>query len=140
MSKVVSSAKALIIDHGKFLIIKEKIGDEAIWDLPGGKIEYGESPQAAVKREVKEELNIKVKVGKSVGVWWFISAHTQNQVICHTFACQTVGKYKIDFSHNPAQEEIVAYQWLSKAEFLEGDFSGLSSSLKELVVKLEMLQ
>ena len=34
------------------------------WELPGGKIEFGETPEAAAIREIEEETGIKVKEGK----------------------------------------------------------------------------
>jgi len=51
-------AKALVLDKdGKFLLIKEK---NDFWELPGGGIEWGESAQETIKREVMEEMNINV--------------------------------------------------------------------------------
>lgn len=49
-------AYGLIITEGKLLLI-EKMGGpfKGLWDLPGGAIEFGESPETALQREIKEE-------------------------------------------------------------------------------------
>lgn len=136
MSKVVTSIKALVLHKGKFLLLKERFHKKDIWDLPGGKPEYGETPQEALKREIKEELYIEAKIGKSVGTWWFFSHHNNYQVICHTFLCAFPENFEIDFTHNPADEEMVGYQWVTKEELLNQDFLGITDSLRELVANL----
>ena len=50
------SIKALVLDdEGGFLLAKEDVGK---WELLGGGMKHGESPQEALKREVKEETGI----------------------------------------------------------------------------------
>ena len=46
------------------------------WILPGGKLEMGESLENCVKREIKEEVGIDVKIKRSVGV--FVSKESRN--------------------------------------------------------------
>jgi 8-oxo-dGTP diphosphatase len=52
------SIKALILDEQqRFLLFLEENG---IWELPGGGLDFGEDPQACLKRELKEEAGLDV--------------------------------------------------------------------------------
>ena len=59
-------AAAVIIRKGRMLIAKRKTGDpfEGRWEFPGGKIEPGESPEEALRRELREELGIETEIGE----------------------------------------------------------------------------
>lgn len=133
MLKVIASVKALIRHEDKFLILKEALHKGDVWDLPGGKIEYGEAPLDALKREVKEELDLDVQVLRPLGMWYFFSQTHKHQVICNTFLCKLIGKLKIDTSKNPADEDIIGYQWLTKVELLESKEVKLHESLIKLI-------
>jgi len=65
--KVVTAA--VLIKAGKCLIAKRPNNDSlaGLWELPGGKIELGESPETCLKREIMEELCIEVDVGQFFG-------------------------------------------------------------------------
>lgn len=52
-------------DRQEVLLIKRR--DVPIWVLPGGGIDPGESPQAAIVREIKEETGFGVKIEKQIG-------------------------------------------------------------------------
>ena len=56
-------AAALINERGKLLLAERPPGKSlaGIWELPGGKIEEGETPEQALIRELKEELHISVE-------------------------------------------------------------------------------
>lgn len=57
---------AIIINDGKILIA-QRAEDQKLagkWEFPGGKVESGETPEECLKREIKEELGIKIEVDK----------------------------------------------------------------------------
>ena len=60
MKIVLVSAVALIDPDGRVLLAQRPEGKSlaGLWEFPGGKVEPGESPEAALIRELKEELDI----------------------------------------------------------------------------------
>ena len=62
--KTIRVVAAIIIDDGKVFATQRGYGDfKDGWEFPGGKIETGETPQEALIREIKEELEVEIKVG-----------------------------------------------------------------------------
>lgn len=72
---------ALIRDNGKFMICQrpENKSRALLWEFPGGKVEAGETKEAALARECREELDIDLSVGavfaESTFVYPDISVH-----------------------------------------------------------------
>ena len=63
------AAGALIRDaEGRILLVKPTYKDG--WDIPGGYVEPGESPAAACKRELKEEIGLDREPGRLLIVDW----------------------------------------------------------------------
>lgn len=60
--KTVRVVAAIIIEKGKVFVTQRGYGEfKDGWEFPGGKIEQGETPEEAIVREIKEELDTEVK-------------------------------------------------------------------------------
>jgi len=66
--KVVKVVAAVIEREGKYLITqrKPKAIFPLLWEFPGGKVEKGESDRDALKRELKEEMDVDADVGDEI--------------------------------------------------------------------------
>ena len=90
-TKKVAAAVAVIEDRERFLIQKRPPSGllAGLWEFPGGKIKRGESPEAALRREVREEL------GARAGHIRFLAtvkhAYTRYDVTLHVFLCRLEG-------------------------------------------------
>ena len=59
---------AAIVRDGRLLLVKRLKAPEAgCWNLPGGKVDFGEGVAAAVRREVAEELGVEIELQSSLG-------------------------------------------------------------------------
>ncbi len=59
-------ATTAIIQHNGKVLIAQRVKDN-FWEFPGGKIDPGETPEACIIREIKEELNITIQIDQSLG-------------------------------------------------------------------------
>jgi 8-oxo-dGTP diphosphatase len=65
------SVKGLFVKDGKVLLLKESPKLSGQWELPGGGLDFGEDIHVGLKREIEEEMGLKVKSisDKPVYVW-----------------------------------------------------------------------
>ena len=89
MPLVIEVAAALIRDTaGRYLITQRRRGSHlaGLWEFPGGKLEAGESPAIALRRELTEELGATFHVGKLVEtVRW---EYPDRMVVLHFHDCR----------------------------------------------------
>lgn len=65
--KTVSVVAAVIKDKDRIFATARGYGEyKGWWEFPGGKIEQGETPQQALIREIKEELDTEIRVGEFI--------------------------------------------------------------------------
>ena len=62
---MITVTAAILFKDERVLIGRRKPGlrHAGKWEFPGGKVEPGETPRVCLKREMREELNIRVKIG-----------------------------------------------------------------------------
>ena len=88
---VLVAAVALFGPQGRILLAKRPEGKAmaGLWEFPGGKLETGETPEAALVRELQEELGIKV-AKKDLKPITFASFDYQTfHLLMPLFACET---------------------------------------------------
>ena len=65
--KTIEVVAAIIHQHGKILATQRGYGEhQGMWEFPGGKMETGETEEDAIVREIREELNVEIRVEKKV--------------------------------------------------------------------------
>ena len=79
-------------DDGSFVLIKRRRPPfQGFFALPGGAVEYGETVEGAVVREVREETGLDVRVEKIAGVYSEPGRDPRGHVISIAFICRETG-------------------------------------------------
>ncbi len=108
--KVVAAIIKAVNENGETIIFATQrgYGDfKGGWEFPGGKIESGETPQEALKREIIEELDTEVSVGELMDTVEY--DYPQFHLSMDCFWCQIVRGNLVLKEHETAR-------WLTKDE------------------------
>jgi 8-oxo-dGTP diphosphatase len=82
----------LAVDNmGRILMGKRKLTQSrpGMWETPGGKVEHGEEPAAALAREWREELRLDIRVGKMIAATPVF--HVESKFAVGLFAVEIIG-------------------------------------------------
>lgn len=96
---------AVIMKEGKVFATQRGYGEfKDGWEFPGGKVEAGESPEEALRREIREELEVEVNVGDLINTIEYDYPAFHLSMKC--YACTIAGG-------SPHLLEHEAARWLS---------------------------
>ena len=106
-------------DVGQVLLVRR--ADDGYWELPGGRVEVGESTSAAVVREVAEETGVRIKVIGLAGVY-SDPAHVLTYPHEHrTYQQLAICFYAFSAAHaaRSDQHETVGAEWFDTGEAIQ---------------------
>jgi 8-oxo-dGTP diphosphatase len=122
---MVEVVAAVIMRDGKILIGQRKRGGRhpLKWEFPGGKVEPGEEPRAALTRELREELNVEALIGEELDSYE-VSYRDGFRFMLHFYrVTQFQGELRnLDFEQIAWEKP----ERLSDYDFLEGDVTFVS--------------
>ncbi len=107
MKTVLVSAVALIDVDGRVLLAQRPEGKSmaGLWEFPGGKVEQGETPEAALIRELDEELGINTWSSCLAPLTFASHSYTDFHLLMPLFACRK-------WEGTPTSREGQALKWV----------------------------
>ena len=135
--------KAAIVDENRILMVR-KSGDDPhnpeLWELPGGRLNFGEDVEQHLLREIKEEVGLEVEAGRPLCIWSWIMRHEGAppvQVVAVARMCRVVSG-KISCEGQDSSDFISSVQWhdfesLDNLEFIASQRTAIQLAIEEVV-------
>jgi len=119
--KTIKVVAAIIVDNGRVFATQRGYGDfRGGWEFPGGKVEVGESLEAALMREIEEELELQIDVNELLETIEYDYPTFHLSMAC--FICSINSGKVILKEHESAQwvnsEQIDSLNWLPADQLL----------------------
>ncbi len=117
--KTILVAAGVVIEDARVLVSRRKDGAhlEGLWEFPGGKVESGEDPREALRRELEEELGIVVRVGEIMDVTFHAYEDAGRSVLLLFFEA-----HRVEGSPDPRAIDVAEFRWATAAELTPREF------------------
>ena len=127
---------AVVFQRGKVLLVLRGLPpSQGLWAIPGGRVEIGESLQAAAQREVLEETGVKVKAGEVVYTFDVIERDACNRVKYHYIIIDVLAELLEPDHVLHAADDAVDAAWFTLAEINQPDLN-ISTTTRKLLQQL----
>ncbi len=119
-------AAGVVTEGNKVLLTRRPEGTHlaGAWEFPGGKLEAGESPEEALRRELAEEIGVKVTVGEVLDVCFW--RYPTKDVLLLFYRVQIVGGTVQDLG-------VAAHTWATASELAGYEFPPADITVVEKV-------
>ena len=126
-AKAVSSievAVGVLVSNGRIFIQKRPPGGlmPLLWEFPGGKVKAGETPEEALAREMREELEVEIQILGKIGV--IRHSYTSFRAALHAFTCRLR-----DESRLPVLRSATEGKWVNRQEIADFPFPSANGKL-----------
>lgn len=113
--KNIEVVAAVILQDGKLFATQRGYGEwKDWWEFPGGKIESGETPEEALKREIREELATEIEVKELLTTIYY--DYPKFHLTMHCYLCTILNGQPSLLEHEDAQwlemNEVNSVRWL----------------------------
>ncbi|MBI5073019.1 NUDIX hydrolase [Candidatus Woesearchaeota archaeon] len=105
--------KAIIEKNGKVLLIRRSSKYEHLtdaWDIPGGRLEFGEEPEAGLQREIQEETGLELDEIKQILDATTVFKNEEKQIVRITYLCTV----KETNQTGKISDEHTSLEWIPK--------------------------
>ena len=113
--RIANVVAAVILKDDKYFATQRGYGEwKDWWEFPGGKIEQGEEPKDALKREIHEELNIEIEVNELLTTVEY--DYPEFHLTMHCYFCSIISGQLLLLEHEDARwlsfDELESVKWL----------------------------
>ena len=135
MKQIEVVAAVISDEQGRIFATQRGYGEwKDWWEFPGGKMEPGETPQQALKREIREELDAEIEVDELLRTIDY--DYPNFHLTMHCFQCKLAGSHMTLLEHEAAKwlapTDLQSVQWLPADEDIIRDLKSKGENTRPL--------